>query len=96
MTDERPRRLAQARWEADRHAGVLAEALAQWTALPSMPGLVAIESEPTLRRLTDQILFRFTKLQDTLGERLVAATLDELAGPPERPRQAACVATNPA
>ena len=81
MTNERPGRLAQARWEADRHAGVLAEALAQWAALPSAPGLATIESEPALRRLTDQILFRFMKLQDTLGERLVAATLDELAEP---------------
>jgi hypothetical protein len=50
-------RLAVARWEADRHAAALSEALA------------------------DQILFRFTKLQGELGERLVPATLQQLAEP---------------
>ena len=74
----RPDRLAQARWEADRHAAVLADALVSWAALPD---LAAIESDRALRAQTDQILFRFAKLQDTMGERLVAATLDALAEP---------------
>lgn len=78
---QRPNRLAQARWEADRHAAVLADALASWAALPAPPDLAAIESDKALRAQTDQILFRFTKLQDTMGERLVAATLDALAEP---------------
>lgn len=77
----RPDRLAQARWEADRHAAVLADALASWAALPTVPDLAAIESDKALRAQTDQILFRFTKLQDSMGERLVAATLDALAEP---------------
>ena len=34
-----------------------------------------------LVRLVDQMLFRFTKLQDTLGERLIPATLAHLAEP---------------
>jgi hypothetical protein len=76
---DRPDRLASARWEADRHAAVLGQALASWHALPVVPGLQAIESDPALRQLTDQILFRFMKLQDTLGERLIPATLGMLA-----------------
>ena len=89
-SDRRPGRLEQARWEADRHAAVLADALASWAALPTVPDLAAVESDKALRAQTDQILFRFTKLQDTMGERLVAATLDALAEPfeawPERER----------
>ena len=73
-------RLALARWEADRHAAMLADALARWRALPT-PGLEAIESDPALRQLTDQILFRFIKQQDTIGERLIPATLWWLVEP---------------
>lgn len=62
---------------------MLAEALSHWTARPSVPALEEIEGEPSLRQLTDQILFRFMKLQDCLGERLVPATLDALAEPYE-------------
>jgi hypothetical protein len=81
MNESRPGRLRQARWEADRHSAVLDEALAEWRALPTVPALATIESDAHLRQLTDQILFRFMKLQDTLGERLVPATLDALAEP---------------
>ena len=42
------------------------------------PSLEAIESDPAVRQLTDQILFRFIKLQDTMGERLIPATLGHL------------------
>jgi len=80
----RPGQLALARWEADRHAGVLDEALAAWAALPQRPVLAAIEATPSLRQLTDQILFRLSKLQDTLGERMVPATLLALAEPCEQ------------
>ncbi len=79
MSPTRADRLATARWEADRHAAVLAQALTSWHMLPALPGLQAIESDPALRQLTDQILFRFMKLQDALGERLIPATLGMLA-----------------
>lgn len=67
-------RLLAARWECDRHRETLVEALADWRRLPA-PDIAAMEQDSALRRLTDQILYRFTKLQDTLGERLVPATL---------------------
>lgn len=79
---ERPDRLALARWEGDRHAAVLAHALGQWAA-QGEPALAAVEADPALRQLTDQILFRFMKLQDTMGERLIPATLAFLAEPCE-------------
>lgn len=81
MTAPRPGLLALARWECDRHANVLDAALAQWHALPAVPTLHELETQPALRQLTDQILFRFMKLQDAMGERLVAGTLDSLAEP---------------
>lgn len=80
MTTPRPDRLALACWEADRHAAVLDDALASWGALPA-PTLEATESDPALRQLTDQILFRFIKLQDSMGERLIPATLGRLVEP---------------
>jgi hypothetical protein len=73
-------RLALARWEADRHGAVLDEALAAWHAQP-LPDPMALESDSRLRQLTDQILFRFMKLQDSMGERLIPATLARLAEP---------------
>lgn len=83
MTASRPGQLALATWEADRHAAVLAGALAAWHALEPRPSLESIEASTALRQLTDQILFRFMKLQDAMGERLVAATLGALAEPHE-------------
>jgi len=80
MTAPQTDRLALARWEADRRAAVLGDALARWRALPT-PGLEAIESDPALRQLTDQILFRFMKLQDAMGERLIPGTLGSLMEP---------------
>ena len=77
----RPDRLALAIWEADRHASVLDEALSTWHALPARPTLAQVESESGLRQLTDQILFRLSRLQDALGERLVPGTLGALAEP---------------
>lgn len=75
MTDEVVRaRLVAALWECDRHDAALAEALTDWHALAT-PDVQALESDSALRRLTDQILYRFTKLQDAMGERLIPATL---------------------
>lgn len=83
MTASRPGRLSLARWEAGRHAEVLAQALQTWASLQPRPTLEAIESDAGLRQLTDQLLFRFMKLQDAIGERLVPGTLDALAEPYE-------------
>ena len=71
-------RLAIALWEADRHAAALSDALAEWVAAPALD-MAQLERDRLLLRLADQILFRFTKLHDALGERLVPATLQRLA-----------------
>lgn len=73
-------RLAVALWEADRHAAALSDALAEWAGAPAFD-MAQLERDRLLLRLTDQILFRFTKLQDALGERLVPAMLWRLAEP---------------
>lgn len=83
MTDAVPdARLSAARWECDRHRAALVEALADWHRLPT-PDITALDQDSALRRLTDQILYRFTKLQDAMGERLVPATLGWLREPHE-------------
>ena len=76
-------RVTLALWEADRHMEALDQALAEWCAAPE-PSWQAIEEDIGLRRLTDQILFRFMKLQDALGERLLPATLALLREPFEQ------------
>ena len=73
-------RLSLERWEADRHVAALDQACAEWRALPA-PSWQDIEQDVALRRLTDQVLLRFMKLQDALGERLIPATLSELREP---------------
>lgn len=73
-------RLSTALWEADRHAAALREALADWEPV-SGRDIEQIEADRLTVRLIDQLLFRFTKLQDALGERLVPATLVQLAEP---------------
>ena len=75
-------RLASAVWECDRHRAALEAALSDWHAEAS-PNSAQLEADPGLRRLTDQILYRFTKLQDTMGERLIPATLGWLQEPHE-------------
>lgn len=77
-----PDHLGVARWEADRHLTALEGALADWAASGERVD-AKVEDDPALRRLTDQILYRFTKLQDAMGERLVPATLSLLAEPHE-------------
>lgn len=46
--------------------------------------LPALEGDRDLLKLVDQILFRFTKLQDAIGNRLIPATLAILAEPYEQ------------
>ena len=75
-------RLAAAQWECDRHRAALDEALAEWHTL-AVPSVQDLETDSALRRLTDQILYRFTKLQDAMGERLLPATLSWLREPHE-------------
>jgi len=78
----RDARLAAALWECDRHRAALDEALSEWRALDT-PSSQALEQNSGLRRLTDQIIYRFTKLQDAMGERLVPAALGWLGEPHE-------------
>ena len=73
-------RLATALWEADRHLAALQTALRDWRAAPA-PNLETLESDQEKVRLLDQLLFRFTKLQDAMGLRLVPATLAALSEP---------------
>ena len=75
-------RLEAAVWEADRHVLALEQALADWQAL-NPATLDSIEQDPHSVRLVDQIVYRFTKLQDCLGERVLPATLDKLMEPYE-------------
>lgn len=75
-------KLAAAVWEADRHAGTLAEALAEWDRRPATDWK-ALEADRGCVRLVDQLLFRFIKLQDAVGERLIPATLAALEEPYE-------------
>lgn len=83
MTNEaHAARLTAALWECDRHSSALAEALADWQRTPA-PDLAALEQDSGLRRLTDQIIYRYTKPQDTMGERLLPATLTWLREPHE-------------
>lgn len=77
-----PGRLEVARWETGRHSDALVNALGDWAALPPRPW-PEVEADPARVRLLDQILYRFTKLQDAVGERLIPATLAWLAEPYE-------------
>ena len=72
--------LATALWEADRHLAALESALRDWQAAPASD-LEALECDQEKLRLLDQLLFRFTKLQDAMGLRLVPATLAVLSEP---------------
>ncbi|QFY91045.1 hypothetical protein D5125_03690 [Magnetovirga frankeli] len=75
MTDT----LKTALWEADRHLAVLEVALHDWHAV-QVTDLSEVE-DPNRLRILDQLLYRYTKLQDTLGQRLVPATLAVLSEP---------------
>jgi hypothetical protein len=71
-------RIGVARWECQRHTAALRQALADWQAIPPRPW-PDVEADVAAVRLLDQILYRFSKLQDAAGERLVPATLAQLA-----------------
>ena len=58
--------LTVALWEADRHLDTLEAALRDWQVAPA-PDLATLETDRELLRILDQLLFRFTKLQDALG-----------------------------
>lgn len=73
-------RLASARWETERHAAALTSALADWDRRPPLTW-PELEADPGWVRLLDQILYRFLKLQDSMGERLLPATLGVLKEP---------------
>ncbi|MFA7241863.1 MAG: hypothetical protein WC091_17255 [Sulfuricellaceae bacterium] len=73
-------KLAAALWEAERHMETLKEALAEWNRSPAATW-EALEADRAKVRVVDQLLFRFTKLQDAVGERLVPATLAVLREP---------------
>lgn len=73
-------KLTAALWETDRHMETLNEALAEWYRSPAATW-EALEADRAKVRLVDQLLFRFTKLQDAVGERLVPATLAVLREP---------------
>lgn len=75
-------KLAAAVWEADRHQVTLVEALAEWDKAPVRDWKV-LESDRGCVRLIDQLLFRFIKLQDSVGERLIPASLAALEEPYE-------------
>lgn len=73
-------KLAATLWEADRHVETLTEALAEWDKAPATDWQ-SLEADRDRVRLVDQLLFRFIKLQDAFGERLVPATLAMLDEP---------------
>lgn len=74
--------LATAVWEGDRHVSVLEQALRDWHAAPAAD-LAELDADAEKLRVLDQLLFRFTKLQDAMGTRLLPATLAALAEPVE-------------
>lgn len=76
-------KLKVAVWEADRHTHVLCMAQQDWERRSTPTSLEEIERDPEWVRLTDQILFRFAKLQDAMGQRLNPATLAALREPCE-------------
>lgn len=72
--------MSAALWEAERHSHTLRQAITEWQLSPAID-LNELESDPVKLRLVDQILFRFTKLQDAIGNRLIPATLSSLKEP---------------
>jgi len=71
-------KLQAARVECERHANVLLAAL---EALQEAPPGGEDEAASERLRLLDQLAYRFGKLQDTLGERVLPAVLDLLEEP---------------
>lgn len=74
--------LKTALWEADRHLQVLESALNDWYQAPAA-NMAELEMNQERLRILDQLLFRLTKLQDTMGQRLIPSTLAALFEPCE-------------
>ncbi|WP_295879903.1 hypothetical protein [uncultured Thiohalocapsa sp.] len=72
--------LETAVWQGDRHLSVLEQALRDWQRAPAAD-LAELDADADKLRVLDQLLFRFTKLQDAMGTRLVPATLAALSEP---------------
>lgn len=70
-------------WEADRHIQAFCRAQQDWGRLRTPLSIEEIEHDSELVRLAGQILFHFAKLQDTMGQRLIPATLAALGKPYE-------------
>lgn len=85
MSSPTPAKLQAALLECALHAQVLADALGRLPAHFNPADAAQVSDE--LRRTLDQAAYRFMKLQDSLGEKvlpgLLAQTLDPL--PPEAP-----------
>ena len=85
MTDPARLKFDAARAECQLHAAVLSEAASRLPSVFKAADLALIDGE--LRRSLDQAAYRFMKLQDSLGEKVLpgvlALTLDPL--PPEAP-----------
>ncbi|MEB3329563.1 MAG: hypothetical protein VKQ33_10060 [Candidatus Sericytochromatia bacterium] len=71
-------KLQAARAECERHAAVLLAAL---EALQEAPPGEEDEAASERLRVLDQLAYRFGKLQDTLGERVLPGVLDLLEEP---------------
>jgi hypothetical protein len=80
MTGIEPLRTAI--WESERHLDVLETTLQDWWRSPATE-LKEFEANHTRLRILDQLIFRFTKLQDAMGQRLVPATLAAMSEPYE-------------
>ena len=74
--------LKTALWEADRHLQVLESALNDWYQAPAA-NMAELEMNQERLRILDQLLFRLTKLQDVMGQRLTPSTLAALSEPCE-------------
>lgn len=74
------KRLDTALWECDRQRDAMMGAFTDWHAAAPADWTV-IEQNPVLVRILDQLLYRFTKLQDAVGIRLIPATLAVLSEP---------------
>ena len=68
-------KLAAALTECGLHAQVLAQALAEVQAWLPFDAIAVARIDPVQRRLLDQIAYRFGKLQDSLGEKVLPGLL---------------------
>ena len=74
-TDGASAKLAAALIECGLHVQVLAQALAEVQPLLPFDATAVASINPAQRRLLDQIAYRFGKLQDSLGEKVLPGLL---------------------